>query len=212
MVQTNVVDGIGEAAAHELGPDAVDDRLGEIGVLGFRNPVGKLLLARKERLGGILVSFHVRLREVPGQRWFLEQVAAQETGRNGIPLLAGRLLGCGAGKEDFTAALLSEDVMAFAVLVGLDVTQANKEPGHAIEIGLLPFVEGMVVAAGAMDLRAEKDAADRLRGIFGPGSILGVEHGRAVIGGAVGQQQFASPAVVGLILGKLVAQPLLQSI
>ena len=39
--------------------------------------------------------------------------------------------------------------------------EADEEAGHAVEVALRPALEGVVVAAGTLQLRAQEDAADR---------------------------------------------------
>src|SRR5687767_3511906 len=65
----------------------------------------------------------------------------------------------------------------------------------------------MVMAPGALDLRPEEDLAEGLGRLFRLVAELHVKELRAVL---LRQQQVAHPAIVRLVLGKLVGEPQLE--
>src|SRR6185436_15888828 len=76
------------------------------------------------------------------------------------------------------------------------------------EIELCPSLERMVVAAGTLELHAEKRLADRLAGVLRLIAVLVEIHWRAVVDAVpLGLEQCAHPLVVRLILLELFFQP-----
>src|SRR5262249_54053000 len=91
----------------------------------------------------------------------VELGAAEELRLDRIALASGLLVLGGARKEHFARALLADDEATEPIPPApFDGNQAGKETGPTIEIALGPGLEGVVVAAGALELRAEENAAD----------------------------------------------------
>ncbi len=59
-----------------------------------------------------------------------------------------------------TSPLLFSPMVNFVWRARIENDEADEEAGHAVEIVLRPALERMIVAAGALQLRAEEDAAD----------------------------------------------------
>src|SRR4029077_11243118 len=121
---------------------------------------------------------------------FFEQVAAQEARRHRLAFLAWFLVRGRARAQHLAAAPLAGYVLTLAGIIRIDERQADEEAGHAVEIGLLPLVERMVVAAGTLQLGAQENPADRLGSINSLLAVLGVKHSRALIGRPVGHEYF----------------------
>ena len=143
---TEVVDGVDEAAAEELGPDAIDGSFGEVGVSD--HPIG-------EGVAGVFL--------IGG----LDDAAVEEGGGE---------LGFGARVEGFDLAVdfsvahafvqgvVEDDVLAAGIA---HLEEAAEEGGKAPELILAPGFIGVVVALGAFEATAEEDADLFGHGLFG---------------------------------------------
>jgi hypothetical protein len=181
-----VIDGVDEAAAEELGPDAVGGGLGEVGVL--HHPIG-------EGLAGIGLI---------GGR---DDATVEQRGGE---------LGFGARMEGFDLAVdfgvahaFVEGVIEDDVLVAgvAHFEHTAEEGGEAPELILAPGFIGMVVALGAFEATAEEDADLFGHGLFGGADdVVGQEVARGAVV-ALGREAFPGHTVIGLILGDGLADP-----
>src|SRR6187401_1655682 len=100
-----------------------------------------------------------------------------------------------------------------------DILCLAEEGVHLPEFLLLPFVERMVVALGALHLEAEEDFGGHRRGLSGVFVELhhevvrrAIEIGLAGSGAAGGGDQLIGHRVVGLFAGERIPQVLLHAL
>src|SRR5262249_36760566 len=141
-------------------------------------------------------------------RWrLLEFLAAQELRLDRLTLLAGLLVLHRTGEEDFAEVLLADEELAISARSAFRDHDADEEARHAVEVLLRPFFEGVIVAAGALQLRAEKHPADLHSRVLRRAAELR-QIGLAPF--LLREQQLAHPLVVGDVLLKLASQPLFE--
>jgi len=111
---------------------------------------------------------------------------------------AGRFLELGAQFGLLAAQQFAHLVDRPAVVVlGLDVVGEGR---HLVELHLRPFVEGMVVALGALDAGAEEDAHGVGHVVERHAAVAHVVADGAVVPGlALGGDQLADEGIVGLV-------------
>src|SRR5262249_29317993 len=159
-----------DAAGEQLAPDAVDRRAGEERVVLRRHP-------RRQHLAAVLLLTYWHGGAVEVFR--IERLATDRMARAGGDRLA---------EDDLfalSAAALSAD--------------RAEECGEAVIVLLHPLPEGVVVAAGAHQADAEEDLGGGLDGVLGRVEDAIIRRRRVAVGPALGGDQFADEAVIGLL-------------
>lgn len=189
---TEIIDGIDEAAAEEMEPDAVDLDPGELGMTGEPVAEGVEFVA-----GGIGTG--IERGGFPKQPWPCGLTGAWvgdfPVGRDEHDLFAAELVGI-----VIVAPIVAEDL-------GLD---PGEHGGPIVVIVLGPAVERVVVALGAIEAGAEEDLGD------GEGAVDGSAVGAMKVGGwmavgaAAGGDQFAGHDIEGFVAFDAVADPAVE--
>ena len=185
-----VIDGVDQAAAEEVEPDAVDLHAGEHRAV--REPI---------REGEEFVAVAGDLRRLGD---------AEEAGLGGL---------IGAGVEEVGLGLDEDGLVAlefvFVALVGAFdagelVVDAGEEAGPVVIVVLGPALEGVVVALGALELGAEEDAGGAVSADLGV-AVGAPPVGRWVFeGAAAGGDDLLGELVEGFVLGDAVADPIVE--
>ena len=203
-VGTDVVDRLVEAFAGELGPQAVDEGLGEIGVVLGGDPFGQAAAAvGVVRADGQLVArgeqdrlheraFGLRVLGVG------HAVLGRAEPRMAMgPRKSGR--GCGIGRHDRDLGQRSLADTGTAGLAG----DAREERGELMELLARPAVGRMVVALGALNLHAKENAAHFADDLFGLALLSDDQAAGAVfVGAATGGDEFGGDLAPGLVVVK----------
>ena len=182
IADTEVVDRLDEADGEVVGPHPVDDRAGEVGVVGRGEPGGESLAA----VGG-------------GLEW---QGRCVERG-GGLRLASARLKEL-AGILDKQRPLAVTTARVAPPALGAD---AREEVGKGVVLVVGPFLEGVVVALRAADREAQESLAGvlshRLRVLVDGEEICGA----VVEARAARRDDVAGESVPGDIRGHPVADP-----
>src|SRR5205085_2129535 len=109
-----------------------------------------------------------------------------------LTLLAGRLLLRAPAEQHLAASLLADRERAVVAAAGVLHDEPHEEPGHAVEVALRPRVERVIVALGALELRAEEEARDRDGRLVRRAAELNVERLAARL---LCQEEFLHPLV-----------------
>ena len=120
-----VVDRLGQGAAEQEGPDAIDRRAGEVRVPAIHNPGGELLARAARARSKLGAERHLGID------------------RDRLPGLAVRRAVIVRGVAD-------------AAQVGVNAAEEGRQ---AAKVGLLPVLERVIVALGAVDAHAAETRA-----------------------------------------------------
>ena len=178
--QPEVIDVFDDSGAEIVGPNAVDDRSGEVRVLRCDEPVGKMFASVAGGVQGDGLAVE----------WF------------------GELRFSGSWLDEFTGGGGKDRLVAVASFGSRLESDSSKQVGHAIEFVVGPFLERVVVALCTLNRHAQEGHRDGFGGI-GRIAVKHKEVGGSVlVSRSAGGNQVACELVPGRIGGHVVADPL----
>ncbi|MEY3456888.1 MAG: hypothetical protein RL215_45, partial [Planctomycetota bacterium] len=195
VMGSHVIDGPSESVTEEVAPHAVDHGLGELGGLifgGLRNEFGEFCAAIDTGTWVNFVSLEAWEGDLHHAAAFFEEDGTGEFLPDDFGVIVDLATGFGIEFAMIFLADLAEEAVEFPELV------------------LLPFIERVIVALGALDLEAEEQAGGHGGEL---NTIVGHLHlGEDVVHGAVffevsgGRDEFDDDFVPWAIFGKCFAE------